>query len=90
MGLFYEVFTIVFLYILVFCITGLFVRHRGRQGSPVPEVVLPGGERPVPRCRTSPRSERVLDGVRERVSGFLLDGKNSDNGDLKTGCTDLG
>ena len=62
MGLFYEVLPIVFLYILISLATGLFVRHRGRQGSPVPEAVFPG-------VGQDPAQKGVLDGVRERVSG---------------------
>ena len=50
--------TLIFLYIFIPFVTAPFVRHRGRQGSPVPKAVLPGGERPVPRCRTKPRSGR--------------------------------
>ena len=60
--------TNIFLYILISLVTAPFVRHRGRQGSPVPKAVLPGGERVVPRCRTKSRSERALNGVEEMVS----------------------
>ena len=55
---------VLFLYILISLVAAPSVRHRGRQGSPV-------GNDPFLGAGQHPAQKGVVEGVRERVSGFL-------------------